>query len=294
MTPDEVLADYLERGAFDVDALGRLTAEEQAQVRGEQLAMDRLRAAFVEVDFWAEPDPALEDRVLAAVSADAGEATGTSFVPAIVAHHVAMASALSAGDDKVVSLAAARARRSRATSIGASLVAAAAVVVAVLALTTRPSTTSGDIAAPPITGTPSTTAAPAGLDLAVTGTDLAPGTSGRLRLDETSSGVRIALDMPGLPRRDNGQFYEAWVKTDKGLVPIGTFHSGTAVTLWSGISMTDFSAVTVTLEDNDGNQESSGRRIILAPLKPSPPGSTVPGSTAPGPTAPGTAPRSSR
>lgn len=310
MTPDELLAGYLESGAFDEDALGRLTPSEQAQVRHERDAMDGLRASLDEDDFWAEPDPDLEDRVLAAIFADAAETTATAADPnpevttgaatAPVAASPAAArpggptlaattTTATAGAEPagtVVSLAEARARRSRMVSIGASLVAAAAVVVAVLAFATRPVSTPTDIAAPTTSGAPTTTTPP-GLDLVVTGTDLAPGSKGTLRLEETNSGVRVQLDMAGLARRDNGQFYQAWVKTDQGLVPIGTFHTGTDVTLWSGIEIKDMTAITVTLEENDGNQESSGRRVIVAPLRPSTPGSTLPGSTAPGSTAPG-------
>lgn len=296
MTPDELLAGYLESGVFDEDALGRLTPSEQARARAEVVAMDRLRASLAEDDFWAEPDPDLEDRVLAVIFADPAQTTSAPTAapnPAVTApvattpavtKATAGAEARPAGN--VVSLAEARARRSRLVSIGASVVAAAAVVVAVLAFATRPSSTPTDIAAPTTSGAPTTTTPP-GLDLVVTGTDLAPGTKGTLRLEETNSGVRVQLDMAGLARRDNGQFYQAWVKTDKGLVPIGTFHTGTDVTLWSGIEIKDMTAITVTLEENDGNQESSGRRVIVAPLRPSNPGSSLPAPPSPAPPPPG-------
>ena len=43
-------------------------------------------------------------------------------------------------------------------------------------------------------------------------TALAPGASGNATLTKTSSGWRIELDATGLPRLDNGRFYEAWLK----------------------------------------------------------------------------------
>ncbi|MBA3908262.1 MAG: anti-sigma factor, partial [Pseudonocardiales bacterium] len=62
-------------------------------------------------------------------------------------------------------------------------------------------------------------------------------------------------------------FYEAWAKTAHGLVPIGTFHTGIDVTLWSGVSMADVDAITVSLEQNDGNQETSGQRVMIAQVR---------------------------
>ena len=49
------------------------------------------------------------------------------------------------------------------------------------------------------------------------------------------SGWRIELDATGLPRLDNGRFYQAWLRNAAGvLVPIGTFNEGQNVTLWAG------------------------------------------------------------
>jgi anti-sigma-K factor RskA len=101
--------------------------------------------------------------------------------------------------------------------------------------------------------------------LAATG--LAPGASGNATLTKTSSGWRIELDATGLPRLDNGRFYEAWLKNPAGvLVPVGTFNEGRKVTLWAGVSPEAFTALSVTREEADGNQASSGRKVLVAKI----------------------------
>jgi len=101
--------------------------------------------------------------------------------------------------------------------------------------------------------------------LAATG--LAPGASGNATLTKTSSGWRIELDATGLPRLDNGRFYEAWLKNPAGvLVPVGTFNEGRKVTLWAGVSPETFTSLSVTREDADGNQASSGRKVLVAKI----------------------------
>ena len=95
-------------------------------------------------------------------------------------------------------------------------------------------------------------------------TDLAPSASGAATLEKTSSGWRIELDATGLPRLDSGRFYEAWLKNDAGtLVPIGTFNEGQDVTLWAGVSPVDFPTLTVTREEADGDQASSGQKVLV-------------------------------
>ena len=101
--------------------------------------------------------------------------------------------------------------------------------------------------------------------LAATG--LAPGASGDATLTKTSSGWRIELDATGLPRLDKGRFYEAWLKNPAGvLVPVGTFNEGRKVTLWAGVSPETFTALSVTREEADGNQASSGRKVLVAKI----------------------------
>ena len=94
-------------------------------------------------------------------------------------------------------------------------------------------------------------------------TDLAPGATGEATLTKTTSGWRIELDATGLPRLDAGRFYEGWLRDAAGvLVPIGTFNEGKKVTLWAGVSPTEFTTLTVTRERADGDQTSSGEKVL--------------------------------
>ena len=94
-------------------------------------------------------------------------------------------------------------------------------------------------------------------------TELVPGADGTATLTKTSSGWRIELDATGLPRLEGGRFYEAWLRNDSGaLVPIGTFNEGRNVTLWAGVSPKDFTTLTVTREQTDGDQASSGEKVL--------------------------------
>ena len=95
-------------------------------------------------------------------------------------------------------------------------------------------------------------------------TELAPEATGEATLTKTSSGWRIELDATGLPRLDRGRFYEAWLRNAAGvLVPIGTFNEGRNVTLWAGVSPKDFITFTVTREQTDGDQASSGEKVLV-------------------------------
>jgi anti-sigma factor RsiW len=95
-------------------------------------------------------------------------------------------------------------------------------------------------------------------------TALLPDAQGEATLTKTSSGWRIELDATGLPRLENGRFYEAWLRDAAGtLVPIGTFNEGRKVTLWAGVPPIDFTTLTVTREQADGDQASSGEKVLV-------------------------------
>jgi hypothetical protein len=99
-------------------------------------------------------------------------------------------------------------------------------------------------------------------------TTLAPGARGDATLTKTSSGWRINLDATGLPRLSGDRFYEAWLRNSTGvLVPIGTFNEPRDVTLWAGVSPTNYKVLTVTREQADGNQASSGEKVLVGPVR---------------------------
>ncbi len=95
-------------------------------------------------------------------------------------------------------------------------------------------------------------------------TNLAPAATGEATLTKTTSGWRIELDATGLPRLEGGRFYQAWLRNDTDvLVPIGSFNEGQDVTLWAGVSPKDFRTLSVTREEADGDQASSGERVLV-------------------------------
>ena len=98
-------------------------------------------------------------------------------------------------------------------------------------------------------------------------TALLPDAKGDATLTKTSSGWRIELDATGLPRLENGRYYQAWLRNTAGvLVPIGTFNEGRKVTLWAGVPPTDFTTLSVTRERADGDQSSSGEKVLVGTL----------------------------
>jgi anti-sigma factor RsiW len=99
-------------------------------------------------------------------------------------------------------------------------------------------------------------------------TGLAPGARGEATLTKTASGWRIELDATGLERLAGGRFYEAWLRDRAGvLVPIGTFNDGRKVTLWAGVSPSEFPTLTVTRERADGQQASSSQKVLVGTVR---------------------------
>jgi anti-sigma-K factor RskA len=92
--------------------------------------------------------------------------------------------------------------------------------------------------------------------------------TGEATLTKTSSGWRIELDASGLPRLDRGRFYQAWLRNGSGvLVPIGSFNEGKKVTLWAGVSPETFRTLTVTREQANGDQASSGEKVLVGTVE---------------------------
>jgi Anti-sigma-K factor rskA len=100
-------------------------------------------------------------------------------------------------------------------------------------------------------------------------TAVLPAAGGDATFTKTDSGWRIELDATGLPRLQGALFYQAWLKNAAGvLVPIGTFNEGEEVTLWAGVSPKDYPTLTVTRERTDGDQSSSGERVLVGAARP--------------------------
>jgi hypothetical protein len=227
----------------DDDRVAYLAGEDGIDVDEETRAdLDELRALLADETLWAAPSGELEDSILAAIAAEAAE-TG----PRSSAQRPTVSTAPTpTAPATVTSLSEHRSRRLRV-----ALSAAAAVIVLAAGgafLATRDRGSSGTAV--------SLAAEPGG----------AP--TGSAHVKRLDSGWRIILDAPDLPRLDNGQFYEAWLKGKDGttLVPIGTFNAGADVTLWAGVSPVDFPTLTVTRERADNEQASSGDRVLIGTI----------------------------
>lgn len=101
----------------------------------------------------------------------------------------------------------------------------------------------------------------------LTSTGVLSDVSGDVDIAVFDSGLRIDLDAPTLPRRDNGKFYEGWLKTfDGDLIPVGTFHEGDGVIMWAGVGLDQVELFTITLEEaaqgQDPGQGSSGDVVL--------------------------------
>jgi Anti-sigma-K factor rskA, C-terminal len=208
-----------------------------AQDRAE---LDELRELLRSPATWVEAEPGLEDRVVGAI-ADAAAGRGEAEVVSPPPRRAPATARWRSFFRRPV----------YAFGAVATGVAAVAAVVIVLA-------TSG-----------SSTPAPLHFAMVVQGTPLAPGAHGNAKLTKTDSGWRIELRATGLPRLDNGRFYQAWVKNAAGiLVPVGTFNDARNVTLWSGVPITKFRTLTVTQQLANGNPKSSGRRVLVGTITP--------------------------
>lgn len=212
----------------DEDRIGYLGGDDSVPLEpGERAELDQLRQLLGSSALWAEPPADMEDRVAVAIAAE----RDVSAAPAS-------------------SLLTTRARhRWRGTLLGV-----AAAIVLTLAVGIGVSLFGHDQSGEHFS---LALAAPSG----------AGGAEGHVDYTRTTSGWRIELVADALPRLDNGRFYEAWMRNAAGtLVPIGTFNEAHHIVLWSGVSPRDFTTLTVTEEEADGNQASSGHRVLTGTL----------------------------
>jgi hypothetical protein len=221
----------------DDDRVAYLAGEDGIEVDELSRAdLDDLRALLADESVWAMPDDALEESVVAAITAEAAQRP--------VADRPVVAPAPT--QPGTVTSMVGRQRR----GLRWALSAAAAVIVlatAAVVVTRR--------------------GADEGTEVALEATPLLPAARGTAHVRQTDSGWRIELDATGLPRLDGGRFYQAWLKSDDDvLVPIGSFNEGEDVVLWAGVSPLMFPTLTVTEEAADGDQASSGQRVLVGTI----------------------------
>jgi hypothetical protein len=103
----------------------------------------------------------------------------------------------------------------------------------------------------------------------MTGTDLAQGATGVVTVESTGSGYAFEFDIEGLAPAPEGYYYQAWVEGDLGTVTIGTFHAredASDVILWSGVGVSDYPVLTVTLQAEGAGPAPSGEVLMTADL----------------------------
>ena len=109
-----------------------------------------------------------------------------------------------------------------------------------------------------------------GVEVALSGTDLAPDASATALVDEGDLGVKINIEIEGLAPAPDGFYYEAWVRESPEVgVSAGTFHlrgadpdEPGAIELWAGVSTEDYPLITVTLQEEGGGPASSGEVVL--------------------------------
>lgn len=142
-------------------------------------------------------------------------------------------------------------RRSRRP---AALVAAAVVAVACLAGGVR------------LAGDDPT---PVRAEVALAGTEAAPGATAIARLRDEPAGTAVTLDTSGLEPAPPGSFYEAWLVGDAGKVSAGTFHlrgHQAEIELWLGVDPDGYDAVTVTRQPVAGGTTAEGVVVLRGDL----------------------------
>lgn len=181
-------------------------------------------------DPLARFDPAVTGVLPPEVTGSAGPGSGPGPGPAAVPVITA------GGGAPVVSLdAARRKRRPGGWLLGGLATAAAVAVIAIgaLAVVNRDD-------------------AIAGTEVALAGSELVPDASAVAHVEPRDDGVRIVLEVAGLPPAPPGSFYAAWVVKEepRTRIPIGTFHlrggGNDQIELWSGVSTDDYPIVSVT------------------------------------------------
>ncbi|HET6772392.1 MAG TPA: anti-sigma factor [Acidimicrobiales bacterium] len=222
---------------------------------------------------WTEVPPGLRDRVVEAALAGVDEDTANDLDTDadLDATHGAGAGASGAApapapgdlprrraEGDAVPLHAARRRRGAARSgrRPALLATAAAVVVLGLGVAGGLSLLS-DEAADPLA------------EVALAGTEEAPGAAATARLTNEPAGVSVVLDVSGLEPAPPGTFYEVWLVGDSGKVSAGTFHmrgEQDDIKLWWGVAPEGYDAVTITRQPVDGGTTAEGVVVLRGEL----------------------------
>jgi hypothetical protein len=216
------------------DPIAYLTGEGGRSLPADQRAdLDALRAILSDPAVWAEPSESLEESIAQAIAEEARRS------------HPQAARVRPGRAIRPLT-------RRRPRLALAALAATAAIIALVLVFSLRGSGP-----------------APERFAMIVSGTALAPGAHGSATLSKRESGWAISLSATGLPRLSGRRYYyQAWLRSRAGiLVPVGTFNDARQVTLWSGVPVTQYPSLTVTVQPANGQPASSGRRVLIGTIR---------------------------
>ena len=99
---------------------------------------------------------------------------------------------------------------------------------------------------------------PDGTNVALAATENAPGAGGSATITETDAGVRIELDAWGLPPHTDDEYYEAWLTSEQGWVPLGAVEEGKEVVLSAGVSLDGYEGLCVTRREKGAGSSGEG------------------------------------
>lgn len=100
-----------------------------------------------------------------------------------------------------------------------------------------------------------------GLVFALAPSEAAAGATATARVSATPAGLRIVVDVDGLPAAPANAYYEAWLSDGRTAVSCGTFHlrdGDNPIALWAGVADPAFDRLAITLEPLDDDAGSSG------------------------------------
>jgi anti-sigma-K factor RskA len=104
-----------------------------------------------------------------------------------------------------------------------------------------------------------------GVQLAAT--SLAPDAGGEVQVEEVGENLQVKLEVRGLPKLKEGEYYEMWYYAEDGSrISCGTFRvgpeGGTTVNLTAPATAKRYPEIEVTREPDDGNPGASGDEVL--------------------------------
>jgi len=107
--------------------------------------------------------------------------------------------------------------------------------------------------------------------IALASTAQAPGAGGEVRGEVVGENLQVELEVWGMPKLREGEYYEMWYYTDHGgRISCGTFRTGpggrTTVNLSAPASARSYPEIEITREPDDGNPGTSGHEVLRGSL----------------------------